>query len=421
MIWQRLNPDHTMDAVVQDLHRGGADRLSGPGKQPLSQRVRSYATAAYCKARQRLPLKLFQNAFWYLARFLAAKGRRYQDRLSNACRLGGRFVQLLDGTTFNLPGLGNIPKQFPPAKNQHGEACWCICRAVAGFCLATGAVLSFCTGGLHTSEQVLAWDLFSQADPGTIFVGDRNFGVFSVVERAVHNHLDVIFRLTADRAKALLKHQRRPSSGQEAFVKWSPSKGDKLHPQAIPTALPGRVIFVLLRRDGFRDIPLWLFTTLPYFPAYSVKKIVACYGYRWHAELNFRYLKSEMDMDLFNVKSAEMGLKELWTGLMAYNLVRVVMLDAALKSAISPLRLSFSSCRRFCFELLGAFFFQAKSSLILDFVSDWLNKLDCLARFRLPNRNKPRPPEPRRNRHKRETFPSLVGSRAAARAKLLAS
>jgi hypothetical protein len=61
LMFQRVNEDHTLDAVVTDAHQGGADALS-QGKKPLSQRIRSRATTAYNDARQRLPVRVVAGA-----------------------------------------------------------------------------------------------------------------------------------------------------------------------------------------------------------------------------------------------------------------------------------------------------------------------------------------------------------------------
>ena len=61
-IWQWLQPHHTLEAVVTDARRGGADRLS-PKNKRLSQRIKSRATASYCRARQRLPLDWVRDCF----------------------------------------------------------------------------------------------------------------------------------------------------------------------------------------------------------------------------------------------------------------------------------------------------------------------------------------------------------------------
>ena len=110
-----------------------------------------------------------------------------------------------------------------------------------------------------------------------------------------------------------------------------------------------------------------------------------------------------------------MAKNEWLAGLLADNLVRASMLCAALRARVPALSLSFSpSCR----HLLN---WLARWSQILPHLSgDWEKLLDLIARSRLPKRSKPRPAEPRAQRHLRQSFPPLIGSRADARKKLIA-
>lgn len=52
-IYQRLNADHTCDAVVSYVAGGAVDHLDDRHEVPLSQRIKSESTAAYCKGRKR--------------------------------------------------------------------------------------------------------------------------------------------------------------------------------------------------------------------------------------------------------------------------------------------------------------------------------------------------------------------------------
>ena len=72
-IWQWLQPRHTLEAVVTDARRGGADRLC-PKAKPLSKGIKSRATTAFCDARQRLPLEWVRGCFLKLAAALTPLG-----------------------------------------------------------------------------------------------------------------------------------------------------------------------------------------------------------------------------------------------------------------------------------------------------------------------------------------------------------
>src|SRR5205085_11400842 len=62
---------------------------------------------------------------------------------------------------------------------------------------------------------------------------------------------------------------------------------------------------------------------------------------RWDAELDLRSLKDAMHMDMLRTKSPEMVRKEVAAHLLAYNLIRGIMAEAARCEGIKPRRISF--------------------------------------------------------------------------------
>jgi len=53
------------------------------------------------------------------------------------------------------------------------------------------------------------------------------------------------------------------------------------------------------------------------------------YGERWEIELRFRDIKTTLEMEKLAVKTPEMAHKTLWIMMIAYNLVRSQMQEAA--------------------------------------------------------------------------------------------
>jgi hypothetical protein len=168
-----------------------------------------------------------------------------------------------------------------------------------------------------------------------------------------------------------------------------------------------------LAPPGFRPQWLCLFTTLTDPQAYPAPELVELYGRRWRIELNLRHVKEQMGATQLEVYSAAMARKQWLACLLAYNLVRAAMLCAALAHGTPPLTLSFSACRRRLEWWLRDF-----GRTLASVTSSWQKLLRDLAHCTLPKRRKPRPPEPRAKRHLRESFPPLLGSRSAARARL---
>lgn len=170
-----------------------------------------------------------------------------------------------------------------------------------------------------------------------------------------------------------------------------------------------------LRKNGFRPIDLYLFTNLMDPKVYSINELVELYGQRWEVEVDYRYIKTTLEMEEFDVKTAEMFRKELAAGLLTYNLICALMTKAAIKAGIRPLQLSFSCCWRRMRDIL----LQGVPQWVIteNILVDWL--MTRLAKCRLPHQPNKVKHEPRKVRRRPQVFPALKGSRDLARKQVL--
>lgn len=405
-LFQRLLWDHTLSKALSDAVSGGADALSPPGK-PLSAALRSQATTAISDARQRLPLALIRQTLSYTASQIRSWAQNLQWM--------GWNVILLDGSTLRLRPFGDIPAHFPAhGGGGHKKSYWCLMRVVVSFCLTTGVVLASTFGATHVSEQVLAAQLMLQAMPGSLFVGDRNFGIFSVVFAACAAQGKILVRLTGPRAARLAKEAgQQLRVGLDMALLWKPSRWDQCSPGQSFHPVEGRLIVVRVHRPGFRSLVLYLFTTLTDAHLYLASELVQLYGARWLVELNLRFVKSQMDLGALDCKSAAMAQKEWLAGLVAYNLIRSVMVAAAARARLPITALSFSRTRQLFQDWL-----VRRTGNPRDDLASWERLLANVVKCRHPRRRKPRPCEPRALRRFNPTFPNLLGDRSLARKKL---
>jgi hypothetical protein len=405
-IFQRLGVDHTLQHALSDARDGGADRLSPRGK-PLSQRLRSLATTSLSDARQRLPLAVFGQT-------LRRSAQEISTWTEDGLWLGWKVV-LLDGSTFRLRPLGDIARHFPPHRpgNCKKPPYWCVVRVLAAFCLQTGVVLDCALGSLQSSEQALTAQLLTGSWPKSLFVGDRNFGVYSVVRAIVGARGQALVRLTRSRAKRLARSARlRLVPGQDAPLTWIPTAHDQCPAGLSREPVSGRLLVLRVHRRGFPPLTLYLFSTLTQVQTYSAKALVQLYGQRWRVELCLRFVKTEMELNFLDCQSADMARKEWLAGLIAYNLICSVMVAAAARAQISIHILSFSRSRQLFLTWLLRWVVQPRE------VRRWERLLTDIARVRLPRRAKPRPPEPRAIRAFQKYFPKLEGDRTTARKNL---
>jgi hypothetical protein len=408
-IFQRLSDNHRLSHVVQDARAGGADSLSPKGKR-LSRQLRSEATTSFSDARQRLPLNAFIKTLHHSA-------ERIGSVIDSALWLGYQ-VALLDGSTLRMRPFGDIPLHFPPHRpgNCKKDPYWCVARVLGMFSLATGAILDTAMGSLKASEQALTALILKRSWEKWVLVADRNFGVYSVALAAVAAQAHLVARLTQARAAKLARMGGLSlAPGLDAPMVWSPSSHDQCPEGLDPLPVQGRLLAIGIARPGFRPFTLYLFTTLADAQVHTATALAELYGQRWRVELYLRYIKTQMDLGFLECHSADMVRKEWLAGLIAYNIIRWTMGCAAALAGVPVHELSFSRAREL---ILG---WCIRQSGRRPSVHSWKILLRRISQARLPQRRKPRPPEPRGIRVFNKNFPKLEGDRSKAREILAAA
>src|SRR5262249_61459721 len=107
-----------------------------------------------------------------------------------------------------------------------------------------------------------------------------------------------------------------------------------------PERLEVRELQYRVQRKGFRVTKITLVTTLRDATLYSVEALAQLYYARWGIETNFAHLKTTMGLDVLKCKTVDGVLKELIVFALIYNLVRLVMLQAARRQQVAIDRIS---------------------------------------------------------------------------------
>lgn len=402
-IYQRLQADHTCDGFVSYLTSGVAPHLY---RRAAGRRLMSENTAAYCKARQRLPLPVAYGALRQTAQAISvAMG-------ANGLWCGRR-VALLDGTTVRLTAEAGLVLHYGLPTGQHGASHWPRLRTVGAFDLYSGALCAVAEGPYRAAEQTLAIQLLRSSQAAMLWIGDQLFGIYHLVQVVVAYHQDAVFRIQARHIRRWTTS--RLASGSDLNVVWAPSPADQREADLPAAAIAGRLLYTRVEACGFRPIDVYLFTTLTDRNRYPAEAIVQLYARRWHVELNLRHVKTTLAMELLTGKSVDIIRKEWTLGLLAYNLIRGLMGQAALRTGLSPLALSFARCWR---RIVAAAYRPPSGQSAIDGQETWQALLDRLATCRLPVRTRMRF-EPRNVWPKPHQYPYLWGSRDAARQRSL--
>jgi Transposase DDE domain len=329
---QILSDDHSCDDVVDRFQKYRYDQ----GLPSVSPQ-----TTSYCEARQRLPEKLV----WDLVR---RTGQSIQQSAKSSWLFHGRAVKIVDGSTVTMPDTPEDQAAYPQLKTQAPGLGFPIARILVVFSLAVGTVLEAAIGPYHgkqTSELALMRLVIGQFQAGDIVLADRFFGSYWVIAALRARGVDVVVRLHQAR-KADFRRGRRLGR-EDHIVTWTrpahvPAWMSRDEYRAMPARITVRELRVRIKDKTKRVRDLVIVTTLADSTIYQAAELGGLFRQRWHAELDLRSLKSEMQMEMLRTRSPAMVRKEVAMHLLAYNLIRGIMAEAARAREIKPRTISFT-------------------------------------------------------------------------------
>lgn len=315
------------DQSCQDAVARGVSQRVALGQSPCSLN-----NGPYCKARKRLALNLVER----LGREV---GKRLNEAQPDAWRWRGREIKLIDGTTVSMPDTMANQSEYPQSKIQKAGLGFPLARLVAIISLSCGAVLEWAAGpceGKRTGETAQLWQLVPHFRAGDIAIADRYFSGYFMLAWLIRHGVDVVVR----------QHQLRHTDfrcGRRLGVKdhvvaWARPQRPAWMDAATFAAMP-EMLFLREARVG----GLTLVTSLVDAAQVSKKELLVLYHARWQVELDLRSIKTVMQMGVLRCKSPEMVKKEIAVHLLAYNLIRSVMAQAALLGHVLPRQLSFKA------------------------------------------------------------------------------
>lgn len=292
----------------------------------------SSKTAAYCKARARLPQAMVET----LAR---RTGKLVADGVCDAWLWRGRRVCLADGTTTTLPDTEENQAAYPQPGAQRKGLGFPSMRLVALLCLASGALLDAASGpcaGKGSDEQTLFRGLLEPLGEGDVLLGDAYFPTYFLLCELVRRGVDGLFEQYGARRRSTDFNLGERLGTRDHLITWTKPKRPAWMSEAAYAQVPEQ----LTVRELYAGGKLLVTTFLD--PKQTPKGVLrALYWRRWQVELDVRNLKTTLGMEQLRCRTPEMAQKELWVYLLAYNLIRLLMAQAALLADQIPRQLSF--------------------------------------------------------------------------------
>lgn len=328
---QTLNADRSCQNAINEF---SARRIAG-GLQACSS-----STAAYCRARKRLPQSMVSS----LVRFT---GQTMTSSVAPEWTWKGRPIRLVDGTTVSMADTSENQSAFPQPTSQKPGLGFPISRLLGLFCLSTGAVLDAATCAYHgkgNDEQTLLRSLLDRLETGSVLVGDAFFATYFLLAELQRRGVDGVFEQHGARRRSTDFRRGRRLGQRDHLIelekpKVRPSWMTETQFSQAPDRLMAREVQV-----GGKTLVTTLLCAKQ-TPKSELKKL---YRQRWHVELDFRHLKTTMGMEMLSSKSPAMVIKEIWVHLLAYNLIRRMMQQAAGMGGVLPRQLSFKHAMQLC-------------------------------------------------------------------------
>jgi hypothetical protein len=300
----------------------------------------SDSTAAYCKARRRLPASLLIGVLRHITQIVVRAAGDFNGD-------GGRLL-VMDGTTITLQDSDANRAVYHYASGQKPGCGFPQMHLLGLFDLRSGAWLRVVKSAQRRHDSFLAWKLVGHLRAGDTLIADRAFCSYAFIHQCEARGVHVVMRLHQARARTLDMAKGKSLGRGDSLHNWMKPKSKELrdlHPAryaALPDELEMRVIAVQTITRGRRPEAMYFATTLRDAKAHSAQAIATLYLRRWNVELFFDDIKTSQKMDMLRCKSPAMVARELLMHMIAYNLVRVLLVQAeAQRPAGQDGRLSF--------------------------------------------------------------------------------
>lgn len=405
-VWRerQLDPVQTILALITQIAYGNT--AIGHVVRLLAD---AFTASAYCQARQRLPCEVLEVLLRRMVGRL--RGRRSPGRWR------GLRTCLLDGTGFSMPDVPQLMSQYGPGPNQTPGCGFPVGRIVAMFDAVTGLLMHMVVMPLRCGEMRGIQSVLEHLCPRDLLIGDRAFGSFVHMALLRTRQAHGLFRLHSNRPDTFSSRGRRTRSKGHSMsvlrVLKRLSRNDHLQEWAkprnrpkwldaqtfasLPRSMVVRVIRYHVHREGFRSREVRIVTTLTDPQRYPAHELIELYRRRWEVETNLRHLKQTMGMDRLRCKSVQGVRKELLAYAIVYNLVRLVMLEAARREGVAVARVSFIDALRWLMHQVPA---------------------DRIPRLTI-NPRRPGRYEPRVVKRRRKDYPTMSKPRSVLKQQLL--
>jgi hypothetical protein len=237
-----------------------------------------------------------------------------------------------------MPDTPENQAHYPQPRSQAAGVGFPLARVIGVICLATGALIDAAIGpheGKGSSELGLLRRLGAAFSPGDVMLADAFYCNYFLIATLIGAGVDVLFEQNGARHTDF---RRGTSLGRrDHLVRWPKPK---TRPHWMTVQQYAEFAEELTVREVQVDGQI-LVTSLLDPRLVRKSELDQLYARRWNVELDLRNIKITLGVDVLRCLTPQMVEKELWVHLLAYNLIRLLMAQAALEAGVYPRQLSF--------------------------------------------------------------------------------
>ncbi len=319
-------------------------------------------TGAYCRARAKISFEAIRT----ITKRLASDAETQLDEDSQTSNeqqeadlapsavaevkvkpTGGRIL-LVDGFTITAADTPENQAEYPQNPQQEGGVGFPILRCLTLISMVSGMLVDLVYGpysGKETGETALLRQLLAELRSGDTLVADCYLCTYWIVAACLARGVNIVMKNHHKRddhpigARRLCKGQRLVTWVCPQRPDWMSEEEYQLQPKTIDI----RLVDIQVPQKGFRPDAFTVATTMLDHQADRGDWIASVYRSRWLVELDIRAIKCSLGMDVLRAKSPDMVRAELWSCLLAYNLIRLRMLQSCAAHGRDPRSVSFTT------------------------------------------------------------------------------
>jgi hypothetical protein len=316
---QRIQTQKEEDSKSSIKKAGRPKKYNVQLSKSLGKNI-SLNTAAYSKARERVPIELANDLL---------KKSRIELAENNYTHWNNYRVYIGDGTYIQMQDTKSIREKYEVKHSGVASEGYPQGLLEAIIERGTGQLYSFKLSNRHTSELSLFYDMLDDIPKKSLVLLDDLYNCFEIIAKCKRIGVEIVIPAKRERNYELVE---KLGEGDEIISIKVPKNRSKW---LDVNEKSGKIIVRRIQCKSPEGADYVLFTTI-LDQSITKEDIQLLHLTRWDIEIGIREIKTVMDINVLRSKTPEMALKELCISLSTYNLLRKVIYASIKDLPFSP-------------------------------------------------------------------------------------